>query len=62
MKQTLEFAELEKVYDLIARGIDEAGEGNEALFLAKLCMALAHAIPDVAVVEEAIRIAGESET
>ena len=59
MKQTLDFTELEKVYDLIALGIDEAGEGNEALFLAKLCMALAHAIPDIALVEEAIRIARE---
>lgn len=59
MKQTLDFAELEKVYDLIALGIDEAGEGNEALFLAKLCMALAHAIPDIVLVEEAVRIARE---
>ena len=59
MKQTLDFTELEKVYDLIALGIDEAGEGNEALFLAKLCMALAHVIPDIALVEEAIRIARE---
>ena len=57
MKQTLDFNELEKVYDLIARGIDEAGEGNESLFLGKLCITLAHAIPDLGVVEEAIRIA-----
>ena len=57
MKQTLDFTELETVYDLIAQAIDESGEGNEALFLSKLCITLAHAIPDVAVVEEAIRTA-----
>lgn len=57
MKKSLDFNDLEKVYDLIAQGIDEAGEGEESLFLGKLCITLAHAIPDLAVVEEAIRIA-----
>jgi hypothetical protein len=57
MKQSLDFTELETAYDLIAQAIDETGEGNEALFLSKLCITLAHAIPDLAVVEEAIRTA-----
>ena len=57
MKQSLEFQELEQVYDLIAQAIDETEAGSESLFLGKLCITLAHAIPDLAVVEEAIRIA-----
>jgi len=57
MKQTLDFAELEQVYDLLANAIDEVGETGEALFLSKLCMTLAHSISDLDVVIEAIRIA-----
>jgi hypothetical protein len=57
MTDTAAFQDLEKVYDLVAHAIDEAGPQNEALFLSKLCMVLAHNISDVAITEEAIRIA-----
>jgi hypothetical protein len=54
MKQTLDFAELEQVYDLLAAAIDEAGPEREALFLAKVVMLLAHQIPDVDCIRDAI--------
>jgi len=57
MKQTLEFAELEQVYDLLAEAIDEAGPEQEALFLAKLAMLLARQIPDVERIREAVAAA-----
>ena len=41
MNRPLAFNELEQVYDLMARAIDEAGEENEALFLSKLGITLA---------------------
>ncbi|MDO8861951.1 DUF2783 domain-containing protein [Haliea sp. E1-2-M8] len=57
MKETLEFAELEQVYDLLAEAIDEAGPEQEALFLAKLAMLLAQQIPDVDRIREAVATA-----
>ncbi len=57
MKQSLDFTELEQVYDLVAQAIDDAGEGNETAFLSKLCITLAHSIPDLEVVRNAVRIA-----
>lgn len=54
MKETLEFAELEQVYDLLAEAIDEAGPERETLFLAKLAMLLAQQIPDVDRIREAV--------
>ncbi len=57
MADTLAFQDLEKVYDLIAYAIDAAGSQNEALFLSKLCLVLAHNISDVSIVEEAITMA-----
>ena len=57
MKQTLEFAELEQVYDLLAEAIDEAGPEQEALFLAKLALLLARQAPDVDCVREAVAAA-----
>jgi hypothetical protein len=59
MNQPLEFAELEQVYDLMARAIDGAGEENEALFLGKLAITLAHELGDLERVREAIRIAAK---
>ena len=59
MTNTLAFADLEKVYDLVANAIDAAGPENESLFLSKLCISLAHNIPDIAVIESAIEIAGK---
>ena len=57
MTEELKFEGLEKVYDLIAVAIDEAGPEKEALFLSKLCLTLAHKIGELAVIEEAINIA-----
>ena len=57
MNRTLAFNELEQVYDLMARAIDEAGEENEALFLSKLGITLAHRLGDLDAVREAIGIA-----
>lgn len=54
MKRSLDFTELEQVYERIAQAIDEAGEGNETLFLGKLCIALAQANPDFDAVVKAI--------
>lgn len=39
---TLPFEDLERVYEQLAAAIDRAGEANEALFLAKLVMVMAH--------------------
>ena len=52
-------AELEEIYDLIADAIDRAGPRKESLFLAKLCLALAHDAKDAGAVRRAIRIAME---
>jgi len=57
VNDALKFSELEQVYDLVARAIDEVGEDNESLFLGKLCIVLAHRVGDLASVAEAIRIA-----
>ena len=47
-------AALEAAYDLIAEGIDRAGEAKAALFLAKLCLALAYLAGDTAKVTQAV--------
>lgn len=57
MNRPLSFNELEQVYDLMARAIDEAGAENEALFLSKLGITLAHRLGDLDAVREAIDIA-----
>ena len=57
MNRPLAFNELEQVYDLMARAIDQAGEENEALFLSKLGITLAHRLGDLDAVREAIGIA-----
>jgi len=59
MNRPLAFNELEQVYDLMARAIDEAGEGNEALFLSKLGLPLAPRLGDLDAVREAIGIAAK---
>ena len=51
---TLPFADLEQVYEELAITLDELPEAQERLFLAQLALALAHRIPDVALVREAI--------
>jgi hypothetical protein len=59
VNHSLEFAELEQVYDLLAQAIDQVGQDGEVLFLSKLCITLAHRSGDLDAVEEAIRIALE---
>lgn len=54
---TLDFPGLERVYDLLANTIDDVGQDNEALFLSKLCLLLAHEIPDISKIEAAIAVA-----
>ena len=50
-------AALEEVYDLIADGIDQAGEVKAKLFLAKLCIALANLVGDTQEVRRAVEAA-----
>jgi hypothetical protein len=50
----LSTAEIEAAYDLIAEGIDRAGEGKAQLFLAKLSLALANLTGDLAAVRQAV--------
>ena len=59
MSGKLAFEHLEKLYESIALVIDEVGEGQEALFLSKLCLTLAHNIEDFAIIEQAIAIASQ---
>ena len=51
---TLPFNDLEQVYETLATTLDAMPEEQERLFLAQLALALAHRIPDVALVREAI--------
>jgi hypothetical protein len=54
IQSKLPFAELEDAYDLIASGIDRAGEGKAQLFLAKLSLALASQLDDAGQLRVAI--------
>jgi ethanolamine utilization microcompartment shell protein EutL len=45
---------LEEAYDLIAEGIDRAGEAKATLFLAKLSLALAYLAGDSAKITQAV--------
>ncbi|RCV88842.1 DUF2783 domain-containing protein [Billgrantia montanilacus] len=51
---TLPFADLEQVYETLATTLDALSKEQERLFLAQLALALAHRVPDVALVREAI--------
>ena len=44
------FEHLEQVYEQLAEAIDRAGPANEALFLTKLALTLAHRLGDLCVV------------
>lgn len=50
----LAFEDLEQAFELIAQGIDRAGEARETLFLSKLALALAHRIGDLDTIEAAL--------
>ncbi|HMK87357.1 MAG TPA: hypothetical protein VK437_15450 [Steroidobacteraceae bacterium] len=57
LEKRLSTATLEDVYDLIAEGIDRAGEAKAKLFLAKLSLALANLIGDAREVRRAVESA-----
>ncbi len=57
MDKKLTTAELETTYDLIAAGIDAAGEDRAQLFLAKLAFTLANLLGDAEEVARAIEVA-----
>lgn len=57
MPKNMTTAELERVYDLMAEGVDRAGADQAPLFLAKLAFALANRLGDGAAVERAIEAA-----
>jgi hypothetical protein len=50
--------EIERVYELIAEGIDKAGTGKGELFLVKLSLALANLVDDGEQVANAASAAG----
>lgn len=57
MSDTLAFSDLEEFYDRLAAAIDAAGREKESLFLAKLCMTLAHHVGNRDTVLRALDIA-----
>ena len=57
MTDTLDTGQLERAYDLVAAAIDDVPAERERLFLAKLCLALAHACGDMGKVRDAITAA-----
>jgi hypothetical protein len=54
IEKKLSNAGIEEVYDLIAAGIDQAGEAKAKLFLAKLCLALANLVGDTLAVKQSV--------
>ncbi|UXZ54206.1 hypothetical protein LOS15_15565 [Halomonas sp. 7T] len=55
----LPFADLEQVYEQLAVTLDSVPEAQHTLLLAQLALALAHRIPDIGQVMEAINEARE---
>jgi hypothetical protein len=51
------FSDLEQAYERLALAIDEVGPANEAVFLTKLILSLAHRMPDLGVFDECLAIA-----
>jgi hypothetical protein len=58
IEQKMDITEIERVYDLIAEGVDRAGPDKSPLFLAKLSLALANLVGDTEVVANAVLAAG----
>ncbi len=56
---TLPFEQLEHVYEHLATAIDRAGPEHEALFLAKLVLALAHELGDATTVKRCMDMAAQ---
>jgi hypothetical protein len=58
IEKRMSTVEIERVYDLIAEGIDKAGPDKGELFLAKLSLALANLVSDGEQVANAVTAAG----
>jgi hypothetical protein len=56
---TMAFNDLESAYELLATGIDAAGEAQEALFFSRLTLLLAHELGDIGRFRTAIETALE---
>ncbi len=54
---TLPDGQFEAAFELIARALDRVGPERERLFLARLALALAHRLPDLGSLEQALAIA-----
>jgi len=54
IEKKLTNAAIEAAYELIADGIDRAGESRAQLFLAKLCLALGNQVGDIAAITHAV--------
>ena len=54
---TMRFEDLEQVYEAMASGMDAAGPEREQVFLAKLCLLLAHRLGDLEQFEACCRTA-----
>ena len=48
---------MERAYEALARGIDSAGQSQEALFFARLSLLLANALDDCAKFESCVQAA-----
>jgi len=57
MSNTLPNEDFEQAYEMIARAMDRVGPERERLFLARLALALAHRLPDLKALEQALEIA-----
>ena len=60
MSNTLPNEEFEQAYELIARALDRVGPERERLFLARLALALAHQLPDLEALVQALAIAEDA--
>lgn len=58
----MDSAQFEQAWELIAAAVDRAGPARERLFLARLALALAHRLPDVESLREALATAADGLT
>ncbi len=56
MTNQLSEEDLEKVLEMLAVAINDAGSEKETLFLSKLCFTLANQLGDIKLLEQAIAI------
>ncbi len=51
------FASLEEAYEILAQAIDQAGRDQEAVFLTRLALVLAHEVGDIEIFKRSVRAA-----